>query len=103
MFCVSELNHDMSLIVPHFIHQALVTWAMKLATDFFFFYYAIHFFFNVYINFYLFIYLFFTLQYYIGFAIHQHASTTGVHDPEGWYGEGGGRGVQDGEHVLLIL
>jgi len=21
-------------------------------------------------------------------------------DPEGWYGEGGGRGVQDGEHVL---
>jgi len=21
------------------------------------------------------------------------------HDPEGWYGEGGGRGVQDGEHV----
>ena len=20
-------------------------------------------------------------------------------DPEGWYGEGGGRGVQDGEHV----
>ena len=30
-------------------------------------------------------------------------------DPEGWYGVGGGRGVQDGEHVytrggfLLIL
>ena len=30
-------------------------------------------------------------------------------DPEGWYGEGGGRGVQDGEHVytrsvfILIL
>ena len=22
-----------------------------------------------------------------------------LHDPEGWYGEGGGRGVQDGEHV----
>ena len=22
-----------------------------------------------------------------------------VHDPEGWYREGGGRGVQDGEHV----
>ena len=21
------------------------------------------------------------------------------HDPEGWYVEGGGRGVQDGEHV----
>ena len=21
-------------------------------------------------------------------------------DPEGWYGEGGGRGVQDGEHML---
>ena len=20
-------------------------------------------------------------------------------DPEGWYGEGGGRGVEDGEHV----
>ena len=20
-------------------------------------------------------------------------------DPEGWYGEGGGRGVQDGEHL----
>ena len=25
------------------------------------------------------------------------ASTLG--DPEGWYGEGGGRGVQDGEHM----
>ena len=22
-------------------------------------------------------------------------------DPEGWYGEGGGRGVQDGEHPLI--
>ena len=22
-----------------------------------------------------------------------------VEDPEGWYGEGGGRGVQDGEHM----
>ena len=22
-------------------------------------------------------------------------------DPEGWYGEGGGRGVQDGEHVYI--
>ena len=21
------------------------------------------------------------------------------HDPEGWYREGGGRGIQDGEHV----
>ena len=24
---------------------------------------------------------------------------TGVDDPEGWYREGGGRGVQDGEHM----
>ena len=23
-------------------------------------------------------------------------------DPEGWYGEGGGRGVQDGEHVYTV-
>ena len=30
-------------------------------------------------SFYLFIYLFFALQYCIGFAIHQHASGTGVH------------------------
>ena len=22
-------------------------------------------------------------------------------DPEGWYGEGGGRGVQDGEHMYI--
>ena len=22
-------------------------------------------------------------------------------DPKGWYGEGGGRGVQDGEHVYI--
>ena len=22
-------------------------------------------------------------------------------NPEGWYGEGGGRGVQDGEHVYI--
>ena len=22
-----------------------------------------------------------------------------ISNPEGWYGEGGGRGVQDGEHV----
>ena len=24
-------------------------------------------------------------------------------DPEGWYMEGGGRGVQDGEHVLFTF
>ena len=24
-------------------------------------------------------------------------------DPEGWYGEGGGRGVQDGEHVYTVV
>ena len=24
-------------------------------------------------------------------------------DPEGWYGEGGGRGIQDWEHVYSIL
>ena len=32
----------------------------------------------------------------------QHAGCLGlVHwdDPEGWYGEGGGRGIQDWEHV----
>ena len=23
-------------------------------------------------------------------------------DPEGWYAEGGGRGVQDGEHVTPV-
>ena len=23
-------------------------------------------------------------------------------DPEAWYGEGGGRGVQDGEHVYTV-
>ena len=23
-------------------------------------------------------------------------------DPEGWYGEGGGRGVQDGEHMYTV-
>ena len=23
-------------------------------------------------------------------------------DPEGWYGEGSGRGVQDGEHVYTV-
>ena len=37
--------------------------------------------FNVLIKFlfFIFIYLFITLQYCIGFAIHQHASATGVH------------------------
>ena len=25
--------------------------------------------------------------------------TGALDDPEGWYGEGGGRGVQDGEHM----
>ena len=24
-------------------------------------------------------------------------------DPEGWYGEGGGRGVQDGEEVYTVV
>ena len=24
-------------------------------------------------------------------------------DPEGWYGEGGGKGVQDGEHVYTVV
>ena len=24
-------------------------------------------------------------------------------DPEGWYGDGGGRGVQDGEHVYTCV
>ena len=24
------------------------------------------------------------------------------YDPEGWYGEGGGRGVQDGEYVYTL-
>ena len=24
-------------------------------------------------------------------------------DPEGWYGEGGGRRVQDGEHIFPVL
>ena len=23
-------------------------------------------------------------------------------DPEGWYGKGGGRGVQDGEHMYTV-
>ena len=29
----------------------------------------------------------------------QVASPGSMHDPEGWYGEGGGRRVQDGEHM----
>ena len=34
-------------------------------------------------------------------SIHDTGCLGLVHwdDPEGWYGEGGGRGVQDGEHV----
>ena len=34
-------------------------------------------------------------------GIHDTGCSGLVHwdDPEGWYGEGGGRGVQDGEHV----
>ena len=24
-------------------------------------------------------------------------------DPEGWYGEGRGRGVQDGEHIIPVV
>ena len=36
--------------------------------------------FNLFLNFFLiFFFFFFTLQYCIGFAIHQHASTTGIH------------------------
>ena len=33
--------------------------------------------------------------------MHDTGGSRVVHwdDPEGWYGEGGGRGVQDGEHV----
>ena len=35
------------------------------------------------------------------FLIQDTGSLGLVHwdDPEGWYGEGGGRGVQDGEHM----
>ena len=35
------------------------------------------------------------------FTFHQKFKTAFQHwhDPEGWYGEGVGRGVQDGEHV----
>ena len=34
-------------------------------------------------------------------SMHETVCSGLVHwdDPEGWYGEGGGRGVQDGEHV----
>jgi len=34
-------------------------------------------------------------------SIHDTGCSGLVHwdDPEGWYGEGGGRGFQDGEHV----
>ena len=34
-------------------------------------------------------------------SLHDIGSSGLVHwdDPERWYGEGGGRGVQDGEHV----
>jgi len=78
--------------------------------------------------FYYFLYYFLILQYCIGFAMYQHESATGIHetciisfmkrvaspglmhnngclglvhwdDPEGWCGEGGGRRVQDGEHM----
>ena len=28
-----------------------------------------------------------------------HPQEKEMQDPEGWYSEGGGRGVQDGEHV----
>ena len=28
-----------------------------------------------------------------------HSKSVRWDNPEGWYGEGGGRGVQDGEHV----
>ena len=24
-------------------------------------------------------------------------------DPEGWYGEGSGKGIQDGEHVYIVV
>ena len=39
--------------------------------------------------------------------VHTHISFTNGKknhwgDPEGWYGEGGERGVQDGEHVYTL-
>ena len=36
-------------------------------------------------------------------SMHDTRCSGQVHwdDPEGWYGEGGGRGVQDGEHVYI--
>ena len=63
---------------------------------------------TVFFKFFFFLYyfiLFLTLQYCIGFAIYQHESATGIHvlhwdDPEGWFGEGGGRRVQDGENYV---
>ena len=32
----------------------------------------------------------------------QDTGCLGLDDPEGWYGEGGGRGVQDGEHMYTL-
>ena len=36
-------------------------------------------------------------------SMHETGCSGLVHwdDPEGWYGEGGGKGVQDGEHVCI--
>ena len=36
-------------------------------------------------------------------SMHETGCSGLVHweDPEGWYGEGGGRGVQDGEHMYI--
>ena len=38
-------------------------------------------------------------------SIHDTGCLGLVHwdDPEGWYGEGGGRGVQDGEHMFMLM
>ena len=37
-------------------------------------------------------------------SMHDTGSLGLVHwyDPEGWYGKGGGKGVQDGEHVYTL-